>query len=271
MVIKEVSLITFTFIFLKLELYSKEFPDTIPRSKSVFSIEYSQSLFSVMRYSFPDYRNLNPANAGCTKCAEDKKHDYLSYTYFDKSDLTVRYTLSDHFSVELGFRHTHEEIPTGNYNYDYRGDTLIINSIGLLKNRYLGFPISFGIKIPNSLEKRCYTSFEGGLNFDFVYYEQQSNGSVYVGYLANPSSGSSYYQKVDGHSHEINPRSGRFSFNRLIPFLKLNLEWYSKSQKSSFILGSSVEFKSPLQQHNTAEFYKYYRITPVYLGLTRKF
>ena len=118
-----------------------------------------------MKYSFPDYKNLNPSNSGCTKCADAEKHNYINYLYLDNINIVARYNVSKKIVLKFGIRHIHEEVPKGNFNYDYNGDTLTINSIGYLRNRYLGIPLSITLRTPNTKSERSYTAIEGGFNF----------------------------------------------------------------------------------------------------------
>lgn len=249
-----------------LELYSKVTSDTIQKSHSKLSIELNQSPFSLMKYSFPNYKNLNPSNSGCTKCAEEEKHNYLSYLYLDNINIVTRYNISKKIVLKLGIRHIHEEIPTGNFNYNYAGDTLTINSIGYVRNRYFGIPLSITLRTSNTKLEKSYTVIEAGFTFDMVYYEKQSNGSESVNYLITPTTGSPYYQSISRIDKPINPRENKFNFNRLSPFAKIYFEWLNKPKTISFILGSAIEFKSLYQLNNTAEFYQGYKITPVFIG-----
>lgn len=230
------------------------------KSYSRFSVGVGFVSFSLMKYRFPDYKNLDP---NCNKCSSKDINTYVTFLFVDDVNVSGSYHFSKRALLKLGIRHLHEEIPGGSYNFDYNGDTTTMNFIGTLRNRYLSLPLSIGLKIPNNKSESWHTVLEAGVNFDFIYREVQSGGYQIIGY--SDTSTSTYYHYFNKPFHA---RDNKYNFNRISPFIHLYFEWYNRKRIFSFSWGSSFTFESAYQLKNTAEYYKYYKICPFTWGLS---
>lgn len=122
---------------------------------------------------------------------------------------------------------------------------------------YLQMPFRIGLNLKddNAINRQTFISI--GFNFDFVLTETSNYG--YRAY---------YYPngKVVPFSQERLSGKNKFRFNKISPFVYLGREKYSKTGRVSFKYGIMVVFKSLFQQHNTGEYLKNYKISPLILG-----
>lgn len=223
------------------------------------SIGFEFAPVSYLKWSFPEYKNVESSQSN----SEEKKDNTKKYILIPKCGLHLSYSVNKTIKIETGIYYSMEEVD-GIIFTDTINHTIVRKNIGSPINQFVQLPISFNFRMPDNIKKRSYTNFSLGFNFDFIYYEKNYYGTITV---TDSLSGKSIYHSVLYNKS----RSNKYSFNKITPFIFIGREHYNKNKNFSFYYGSMFTFKSIYQRHNTAEFFKNYKITPLIIGFAYHF
>ncbi len=223
------------------------------------SIGFEFAPASYLKWSFPEYQKVLFYDPSSGK----EKGDYSTKIIpLPMCGLHISYSYNKILKIETAISYSKEEaggvilIDTSDYYFTRRG----INSYII---RFIQIPLMVNFRIPNKSKKRNYTNCKIGLNFDFIYYEKNSYGGETKFSLNGTIISQSH---LDGKE-----RHNKYSFNKITPFIFVGREHFSKNENFSFSYGSMFTFKSIYQQHNTSEYFKNYKITPIIIGIACHF
>jgi len=231
---------------------------------SLFTIEYKTTAFTIITHNFEGYSNLYPKYD--RKHIDDKYQENSEGTIFDTHHLRIKKNLNNHFIFGSGLCYTKERIPGVNSIVTKIGDTSWVHSaIGAITYKYIGIPLYVSAQLNYS--KFFKAHFEAGINVEFIYSEIHEHTIDYKYFYVYPGNAPPVIETVLIKAYDTNPRKDRASFNRITPYLSISFERYLYKNKLSLNVGSIFYFKSIYQEHNTGEYIKNIRFSPLTLGL----
>jgi hypothetical protein len=222
------------------------------------SIVYGESLDSINRFSV-EFR-INPTSAMFFRFVDypifDEPSDFseryfprweYAGVFFNEANVSFNYKLLNRIIGFVGIGHT-QEIYQGMRAKENKDK--LSHSVSKLEYRYLSLPV--GILL-NPLKNTSRFNFyiQGGLSFDFIYYDYREKD-----YYQAP-----YQDKLDRN----------LKFNRIVPYINIGFEWYNRARTFSFKMGSAFVSTSIYQLRNTSEYIKNCRYTPIIFGLSYHF
>lgn len=222
------------------------------------SIGFEFAPVSYLKWSFPEYKNVQ-----FNQSSPEEKKDYSKkIILISPVGLHVSYSFLRVLKMETAISYSKEEID-GIIIYETTNYYTVTRYIRSYIMRFIQVPLLVNFKIPDNSKKRSHTNCKAGFNFDFIYYEKNSYGTETI---------DSINGKTISHI-ELNgkDRPFKYSFNKITPFIFIGREHYNKNARFSFSYGSMFTFKSIYQQHNTSEYFKNYKITPIIIGIACHF
>jgi hypothetical protein len=184
----------------------------------------------------------------------DMSKSYQLFSNYNGSSVGYKYKK---IFIEAGVAHSYEKIAgveiiekqTIGYTRSRTISNYVVN--------YLQIPFRMGINFPDKNSSYKLTFISAGLNFDFVFAETKDYGHERY-YYPNGQAIPYSQEKLLGRN--------KFRFNKISPFVYLGREKYSKTGRVSFKYGIMLVFKSFFQKHNTGEYLKNYKISPLIFG-----
>ncbi|MBL7887971.1 MAG: hypothetical protein JNL24_00370 [Bacteroidia bacterium] len=231
---------------------------------SLFTIEYKATGLTFINYEFIGYSNLLPnySNRGKGTRIKEESTNYL----FDNHSIRIKKQFGNVLLLGTGTCYTKEQILGIHSNMEkIDGDTVWYHSIfGTITYQYIGIPVFVSAKLNYTPSFKAY--FEAGINFDFIYSEihEETKDLKYV--TVHSGSAPPVRQTYLIKTYETHPRKDRASFNRITPYLSISFERYLYKNKLSLSVGSVFYFRSFYQEHNTGEYIKNIRFSPLTLG-----
>lgn len=175
------------------------------------------------------------------------------FNYQSKSD----------FVYEISFSHSYEQIGGVKIVDTLTNGNVSIKRISNYIVNYFQIPIRFGYYIWDDANyKKKAIFFSVGINIDFAFFETSNYGNKNY-YYSNGQPVPFTQEKLSG--------SDSFRFNKISPFIYVGREKFNKKGTFSFRYGSMVVFKSFYQKHNTGEYLKNYKISPLIIGFAYHF
>ncbi len=231
--------------------------DSIQKNKNhAITISFEFAPVSHLKWYFPEHKTV-------VSYPEDPPVDYTQKNVLlPICGMHVDYSFNETVKIETAISYSKEEVHAI-FFYDTINSNKVSRGLGIYISQFVQIPIIINFRIPDNEKKRSYTNLKSGFNFDFIYYEKNLNGIENITPL-NGSFGS-------GKRLDQDYRSGKYSFNKITPFIFIGREHYNKRANFSFSYGSMFTFKSIYQKHNTVEYFKNYKITPVIIGIAYNF
>jgi hypothetical protein len=213
---------------------------------------------SYLKWSFPEYNNVQ-----FNQTSDEKKKDYSKkIVLFQTVGLHVGYSLFKSIKIETAMSYFKEEV-NGIMVYETTDNYLVTRYLRSYITGFIQVPIIVNYRLADNSKIRTYTNCKAGLNFDFIFYEKHSYGTETVSSLSGSSIS---HVALNGRE-----RPSKYSFNKITPFIFIGREHYNKNANFSFFYGSMFTFKPMYQKHNTAEYLKNYKITPIIIGFACHF
>ncbi|MBL7887972.1 MAG: hypothetical protein JNL24_00375 [Bacteroidia bacterium] len=249
----------FSFLFSTSTLISKDGTD------SLFSIEYKTTAFTFIKHQFTEFSNNNIKIIDF-QSFKNRIRNNSNNNIFDIHTLRIKKGLGKYIVLGTGVNHTKERFPGINGNtLKTENDTTWSHTIGsAITYKYIGIPLFVSAQL--NYTKFFKAHFEAGVNFDFIYSEIHEETKDYKFYYVYTGNAPPVTETVILKTYDTNPRKDRLSFNRITPYLSISFERYLFKNKLSLNVGSVFYFKSIYQEHNTGEYIKNIRFSPLTLG-----
>lgn len=248
----------FSFLFSISTLISRADTD------SLFTIEYKTTALTFIKHQFPEFSNNNIKIID-VESFKNRIRNNSDNNIFDTYHFRIKKNINKLLILGTGLSHIKERIRGINANVIKIADTTWVHSaVGTITYKYIGIPLFVSAQL--NYTKFFKAHFEAGVNFDFIHSEIHEETKDYKYYYVYPGNAPPVTETVLLKTYETHPRKDRLSFNKITPYLSISFERYLYKNKLSLCVGSVFYFRSIYQEHNTGEYIKNIRFSPLTLG-----